>query len=70
MNWFFYAVALPIALLFLASAGCALHWAFKHGQTRALWVSVRSLFGETRGERPDGPGDQTRSDSRGASQQT
>ena len=46
MDWFLYAIALPVTLLLLASAGCAVHWAIKHGQTRALWRSVRSLFGE------------------------
>ena len=34
MDWFFYAVALPVALLFLASAVYALFWSSRHGQLK------------------------------------
>jgi nitrogen fixation-related uncharacterized protein len=55
MDWLFYAVALPVILFLLATAGCALHWAVKHGQTRALWRSVRSGFAPSAGEAEDSP---------------
>ncbi len=45
MDWLLYAVALPVALVVVGSAGCAIHWAIKHGQTQALWSTLRSWLG-------------------------
>jgi nitrogen fixation-related uncharacterized protein len=44
MDWFFYAVALPFALLFLASAAYALHWAAKNGQLKEFDKGAASIF--------------------------
>jgi len=44
MDWFFYAVALPMAALFLASAVYALYWASKKGQLRDFDKGAESIF--------------------------
>lgn len=44
MDWFFYAVALPVALLFLATAMVALYWALRHGQLRDFERGAESIF--------------------------
>lgn len=44
MDWFFYAVALPVALLFLASAVYALHWSSRHGQLKDFEKGAESIF--------------------------
>ncbi|MCC5025820.1 MAG: cbb3-type cytochrome oxidase assembly protein [Candidatus Synoicihabitans palmerolidicus] len=44
MEWFFYAVALPFALLFLASAAYALYWAAKNGQLKEFEKNAASIF--------------------------
>lgn len=44
MDWFFYAIALPVALLFLASAVYALHWAAKNGQLKEFERGAASIF--------------------------
>jgi cbb3-type cytochrome oxidase maturation protein len=44
MDWFFYAVTLPIAVLFLASAVYALYWASKNGQLRDFDKGAASIF--------------------------
>jgi nitrogen fixation-related uncharacterized protein len=44
MDWFFYAVALPVALLFLASAVYALHWSSRHGQLKDFEKGAVSIF--------------------------
>jgi nitrogen fixation-related uncharacterized protein len=46
MDWFFYAVALPIAALFLASAVYALYWSAKKGQLRDFDKGAESIFDE------------------------
>ncbi len=50
-DWFYYLVALPIALLFLASAVYALYWASRHGQLKEFDKGARSIFDE---EEPEG----------------
>lgn len=45
-DWFYYLVALPIALLFLASAIYALHWASRHGQLKEFDQGALSIFDE------------------------
>lgn len=44
MDWFFYAIALPFTLLFLASAVYALHWAVKNGQFKEFDQNAASIF--------------------------
>ncbi len=44
MDWFFYAVALPFTLLFLASAAYALHWAVKTGQFKEFEKNAATIF--------------------------
>lgn len=44
MDWFFYAVALPVAALFLASAVYALLWASKNGQLQEFERGAESIF--------------------------
>jgi len=44
MDWFFYAIALPMAALFLASAVYALYWASKKGQLRDFDKGAESIF--------------------------
>ncbi len=44
MDWFFYAVALPMAALFLASTVYALYWASKNGQLRDFDKGAESIF--------------------------
>ncbi len=44
MDWFFYAVALPVAALFLASAVYALYWASKNGQLSEFERGSESIF--------------------------
>lgn len=44
MDWFFYAVALPVALLFLASAVYALWWASRNGQLKDFEKGAESIF--------------------------
>jgi cbb3-type cytochrome oxidase maturation protein len=44
MDWFFYAVALPMAGLFLASTVYALYWASKNGQLRDFDRGAESIF--------------------------
>ncbi len=44
MDWFFYAVALPFTLLFLASAAYALHWAVKNGQLKDFEKNAATIF--------------------------
>ncbi|HEY0946083.1 MAG TPA: hypothetical protein VGD81_12480 [Opitutaceae bacterium] len=46
MDWFFYAVALPITALFLASAVYALYWSAKNGQLRDFNRGAESIFDE------------------------
>jgi nitrogen fixation-related uncharacterized protein len=46
MDWFFYAVALPFAILFLASAAYALYWAAKNGQLREFEKNAATIFDE------------------------
>ncbi len=43
-DWFYYVVALPVALLFLASAVYALHWASKNGQLKEFDKGAKSIF--------------------------
>jgi cbb3-type cytochrome oxidase maturation protein len=47
MDWFFYAVALPVAALFLASAVYALYWASRNGQLRDFERGAESIFDES-----------------------
>ncbi len=44
MDWFFYAVALPVALLFLASAVYGLYWASRNGQLKNFEKGAASIF--------------------------
>ena len=44
MDWFFYAVAFPMAGLFLASTVYALCWASKNGQLRDFDKGAESIF--------------------------
>ncbi len=44
MDWFFYAVALPIALLFLASAVYAFFWSSRNGQLKDFEKGAASIF--------------------------
>lgn len=44
MDWFFYAIALPVALLFLASAVYALHWSSRNGQLKDFEKGAASIF--------------------------
>jgi nitrogen fixation-related uncharacterized protein len=44
MDWFFYAVAFPVALLFLASAVYALRWSSRHGQLKDFEKGAASIF--------------------------
>lgn len=44
MEWFFYFVAIPLALLFLASAVYALQWASKKGQLREFDKNAATIF--------------------------
>lgn len=46
MDWFFYAVALPVAGLFLASAVYALYWASRNGQLQDFERGAVSIFDE------------------------
>lgn len=46
MEWFFYFVAAPLALLFLASAVYALHWAAKTGHLRDFDKNAATIFDE------------------------
>lgn len=45
-DWFYYLVALPIALLFLGSAVYALHWASRNGQLKEFERGAASIFDE------------------------
>jgi nitrogen fixation-related uncharacterized protein len=44
MDWFFYAVAFPMAVLFMASTVYALYWASKNGQLRDFGKGAESIF--------------------------
>jgi len=44
MDWFFYAIALPFSLLFLASAVYALYWASRNGQLKEFEKGAASIF--------------------------
>ena len=44
MDWFFYAVALPLAALFLASTVYALYWSSQRGQLRDFEKGAASIF--------------------------
>ena len=44
MDWFFYAVALPMAVLFMASTVYALYWASQKGQLRDFDKGAESIF--------------------------
>lgn len=44
MDWFFYAIALPFSLLFLASAVYALYWAARNGQLKEFEEGAASIF--------------------------
>jgi len=44
MDWFFYAIALPVTTLFLASVVYALYWASKKGQLRDFEKGAESIF--------------------------
>jgi cbb3-type cytochrome oxidase maturation protein len=46
MDWFFYAVALPIAVLFLASAVYAFFWSSRNGQLKDFEKGAASIFDE------------------------
>jgi nitrogen fixation-related uncharacterized protein len=46
MDWFFYAVALPVAVLFLTTAVYALYWASKNGQLSEFEHGAESIFDE------------------------
>lgn len=45
-DWFYYLVALPIALLFLGSAVYALYWASRNGQLKEFERGAASIFDE------------------------
>ncbi len=44
MDWFFYAVALPMAVLFLSSTVYAFCWSSQRGQLRAFEKGAESIF--------------------------
>lgn len=45
-EWFYYVVALPVALIFLASVVYALYWASKNGQLKEFEKGAASIFDE------------------------
>ncbi len=44
MDLFFYAVVLPMAVLFFAFTVYALYWSSRHGQLRAFETGAESIF--------------------------
>jgi hypothetical protein len=45
MDWFLFAVVLPVTLLFVALVACSIHWASTHGQAAELRRMARSWLG-------------------------